>query len=308
MCVYVLYVYMCIYICVYISVCVYMHVGIHMCICVHICTLYTYMYTHVYMYMCIYVCCVCVYLQSIFKYIKCVCITVNPKGNEPCIFTGRTDAEAQAPILWPLDANSWLTGKDPDAGKGWRQKKRATEDKMVGWHHRYVHGHELGQTLGEGEGQGKPGGLPCMGLQRSQTWLGNWTTIKKYTYRHTLEWRLKYILIMYSKVITPFLLSGKQWNSKKKLLRKLTKRNKWLDSHSVLLPVSLLAKEKKRCWEYNLSLWGDKNIVHRSRTEDRTGPEATGAGNKGLSSRLQQMRDTATKRQVEVGGEGREGS
>ena len=162
-----------------------------------------------------------------------MCITVNPKGNEPCIFTGRTDAEAQAPILWPLDANSWLTGKDPDAGKGWRQKKRATEDEMVGWHHRYVHGHELGQTLGEGEGQGKPGGLPCMGLQRSQTWLGNWTTIKKYTYRHTLEWRLKYILIMYSEVITPFLLSGKQWNSKKKLLRKLTKRNKWLKTYTV---------------------------------------------------------------------------
>ena len=55
---------------------------------------------------------------------------VNPKGNQPWIFTGRTDAEA--PILWPPDGKSWLIGKDPDAGKDWRQKeKRATEDKII---------------------------------------------------------------------------------------------------------------------------------------------------------------------------------
>ena len=57
---------------------------------------------------------------------------VNPKGNKPWIFIGMTDAEAEAPILWPLDAKSWLIGKDPDAGKDRRQKeKRATEDEMV---------------------------------------------------------------------------------------------------------------------------------------------------------------------------------
>ena len=59
---------------------------------------------------------------------------VNPKGNQSLIFTGRTDVEAS--ILWPPDAKSWLTGKDPDAGKDWRQEEKGTtEDEMVGWHH-----------------------------------------------------------------------------------------------------------------------------------------------------------------------------
>ena len=69
---------------------------------------------------------------------------VNPKGNQFWILIGRIDAEAEAPLFWPPDAKNWLTGKDPDAGKDWRQK-RATEDEMVGWHHRF-NGHELGQT------------------------------------------------------------------------------------------------------------------------------------------------------------------
>ena len=58
---------------------------------------------------------------------------VNPKGNQLWIFTGRTDAEAEAPIRWPSDVKSWLTGKNPDAAKDWRQKKGTTEDEMVGW-------------------------------------------------------------------------------------------------------------------------------------------------------------------------------
>ena len=58
---------------------------------------------------------------------------VNPKGNQPWIFTGRTDTEAEAPLFWPSDAKSWVIGKDPDAGKDWGQeKKRATEDDMDG--------------------------------------------------------------------------------------------------------------------------------------------------------------------------------
>ena len=57
---------------------------------------------------------------------------VNPKGNQPWIFIGRTDAEAEAPIFWPPDAKSQLTGKDPDAGKDWGQKEKAAEDEMVG--------------------------------------------------------------------------------------------------------------------------------------------------------------------------------
>ena len=58
----------------------------------------------------------------------------NSKGNQSWIFIGRTDAEAEAPILWPLDAKNWLMGKDPDAGRDWRQEKATTEDEMVGWH------------------------------------------------------------------------------------------------------------------------------------------------------------------------------
>ena len=87
---------------------------------------------------------------------------VNPKGNQSWVFIGRTDAEAETPILWPPDVKNQLIGKDLDAGQGWRQKeKRATEDKMVGWHHRFT-GHELEQTLGDGEGQG--------GLARCSPW------------------------------------------------------------------------------------------------------------------------------------------
>ena len=82
---------------------------------------------------------------------------VSPKGNQPWIFIGRTDAksdaEAEALILWPPDVKRWLTGKDPDAGKNWRQEKGTTEDKMVGWHHR-LNGHGFEQTPGDGEGLG----------------------------------------------------------------------------------------------------------------------------------------------------------
>ena len=69
---------------------------------------------------------------------------VNPKGNQSWIFIGRTDAEAETPILWPPDAKNWLIGKDPDAGKDWRrEEKGTTEDEMVGWHH-WLDGHEFG--------------------------------------------------------------------------------------------------------------------------------------------------------------------
>ena len=67
---------------------------------------------------------------------------VNLKGNQPWIFIETTDAEAETPALWPPDANSWLIGNDPDAGKGWRQEEKGTtEDEMVGWHHQ-LNGHE----------------------------------------------------------------------------------------------------------------------------------------------------------------------
>ena len=67
---------------------------------------------------------------------------VDVKGNQPWIFIGRTDAETKAPTLWLPDVNSLLTGKDPDAGKGWRQEKWMTEDEVVGWHY-WLNGHEF---------------------------------------------------------------------------------------------------------------------------------------------------------------------
>ena len=82
---------------------------------------------------------------------------VNLKGDQPWIFTGRTDAEAEAPVIWSSDVNRRLPGKVPDAGKDWGQKKRVSEDEMAGRHH-WCNEHELGQTLGDGEGQG---GLAC---------------------------------------------------------------------------------------------------------------------------------------------------
>ena len=85
-----------------------------------------------------------------FKEIK----PVNTKGNQPCKFTGRTDAGAEAPILWPPGAKSWLIGKDPDAEKNWgHAEKRAAEaeDEMVGWHHQ-LNGHEFEQTPRDSEG------------------------------------------------------------------------------------------------------------------------------------------------------------
>ena len=77
---------------------------------------------------------------------------INPKGNQPWIFIERTDAEAEAPIIWPPDAKSWLIGKDLDAGENWGQEEKgATEDEMVGWHH-CLNGYESEQTEGNSDG------------------------------------------------------------------------------------------------------------------------------------------------------------
>ena len=74
---------------------------------------------------------------------------VDPKENEPWIFNGRTDAEAEAPIFWPPDVKNCLIEKDPDADKDWGQEEKGvTEDEIVGWHH-WLNGHEFEQTLGD---------------------------------------------------------------------------------------------------------------------------------------------------------------
>ena len=78
--------------------------------------------------------------------------SVNPKGNQSWLFIGRTGAEAETPILWPPDVKNWLIGKDPDAGKDWRQEEKGTtEGEMVGWYHQ-CHGHEFEYAPGVGDG------------------------------------------------------------------------------------------------------------------------------------------------------------
>ena len=95
---------------------------------------------------------------------------VNPKGNQSWIFIGRTDAEVEAPVLWPPDAKRWIIRKDPDAGKDWRwEEKGMTEDEMVGWHHR-LNGHDFEQAPGVGDGQGVSGMLGHKELDMTE-WL-----------------------------------------------------------------------------------------------------------------------------------------
>ena len=85
------------------------------------------------------------------------------------MFIGRTDVEAETPILWPPDAKSWLIWKDPDAGKDWKQEeKRMTEDDMAGCHHQ-LYGHEFEQTLGDGDGQGSLGSCNPWGHKELDT-------------------------------------------------------------------------------------------------------------------------------------------
>ena len=89
--------------------------------------------------------------------------------NQSWIFTGRTDAEAKALILWPPDVKSWLIGKDPGARRDWGQEEKGmTEDEMVGWHHQF-NGHEFKQAPGDGEGQGSPVCLSPWGCKESDT-------------------------------------------------------------------------------------------------------------------------------------------
>ena len=104
---------------------------------------------------------------------------VNPEGNQSWIFIGRTDAEAETPILWPPDAKNWLIGKDPDARKDWRREEKGmTEDEMVGWHH-WLNWHEVEQTPAIGDGQGSLACCSPWGYKESDTteWL-NWTDEK----------------------------------------------------------------------------------------------------------------------------------
>ena len=98
---------------------------------------------------------------------------VNPKGNKSWIFIGRTDVEADTPILWPPDVKNWLTGKDPDPGKDWRQEEKGmTEDEMVGWHHQ-LNGHEF-EYLQELVMDREACRAAVHGVTKSLTRLGDW--------------------------------------------------------------------------------------------------------------------------------------
>ena len=104
---------------------------------------------------------------------------VHPKGDQSWVFIGRTDVEAEAPILWPPDAKSWLIWKDPDAGKDWGQEEKGmTEDEMVGWHH-WLNGHVFGWT--PGVVMDREAWCDAVhGVTKSRTWRSDWidTVIK----------------------------------------------------------------------------------------------------------------------------------
>ena len=120
-------------------------------------------------------------------YLNVVAGNVNPKGNQSWIFIGRTEAEAETPILWPPDAKSWLIEKDPDAGKDGRQEeKRTTEDEMVGWQH-WLDGHEFEQAPGVGDRQGSLACCNSWGCKELDTTERlNWTELNLAC--HWLRW------------------------------------------------------------------------------------------------------------------------
>ena len=128
---------------------------------------------------------------------------VHPKGNQSWVFIGRTDFEAETPILWPPDTKSWLIGKDPCAGKDWGQEEKGTtEDEMAGWHHR-LKGHGFGWIPGVGDGQ--EGLAFCDSWGRKELditeWL-NWTELNTYTKSR--------------RMVLKNLFAGQQWRNRQR--------------------------------------------------------------------------------------------
>ena len=113
---------------------------------------------------------------------------VHPKGDHPWVFFGRSDAEAETPVLWPPHANSWLIGRDSDAGKDWGQEEKGTtEDEMAGWHHR-LDGREFEWTpklVMDREAWR----AAIHGVAKSWTWLSDWTELN-WTHSSVLAWRI----------------------------------------------------------------------------------------------------------------------
>ena len=137
--------------------------------------------------------CTVVLEKTLESFLDCKEIqTVHLKGDQSWVFIGRTDVEAETPILWPPDAKSWLIWKDPDVGKDWRrEEKGTTEDEMVGWHHQ-LNGHEFGWTPGVGDGQGVLECFSPWGRKQLDTteWL-NWT--EELLYQHLISQHILFI-------------------------------------------------------------------------------------------------------------------
>ena len=125
---------------------------------------------------------------------------VHPKGNQHWIFIGRTDAETEALILWPPGAKNWLLGKDPDAGKDWREEEKGTtEDEMVGWHH-WLDGHEFEHVLGVGDGWGSLECCSPWGLKESNaTEQLNWTELLDFSiWMHQVGYWLNTVMLAFA--------------------------------------------------------------------------------------------------------------
>ena len=132
---------------------------------------------------------------------------VNLKGNQLWILVGMTDAEAETPVFWSSNANSWLIRKVPDAGKNWGQKeKRVSEDETAG-RHQWGNEHELGQTLGDGEGQG---GLACC-----SPWGYKELDMTEWLNKNNKLWWINFIIIIMNQSILEMIwiiiILVKQW-------------------------------------------------------------------------------------------------
>ena len=137
--------------------------------------------------------------------------SVNLKGNQPWIFIGRTNADAETPILWPPDAKNWLIWKDPDSGNDWRQEEKGmTEDEMVGWHHQ-LNGYEFEQASWDGKGQESLVCCSPWGCEESDTteWLNknniqikNWSFFFFFFLQLWKQWSIYHMLPKVTNVVS----------------------------------------------------------------------------------------------------------
>ena len=187
--------------------------------------IYIYIHTHIYTH---------TYTQTHIILDRKEIKPVNPKGNQPWIFTERTDAEAEAPICWLLDGKSWFTRKEPDAGKDWGQEEKGmTEDEIVRWHH-WLNGHEFEQTERWRRTE-KPEVLQFMG---SQTVIYNLATEQEYII-------LKYLLLKKQKATHDLSLLNCS------LFAKVISKDHW--SHVIITSIIIMRKVE--------TLWESPNPV-----------------------------------------------